>query len=208
MKYILIYLLINITTINAIELTQNQINVINTISKKYNQYKSIKSRFIQLDENDNIQESGWFAIQRPGRARIESTSNNIRYIANSGTLLLLNLATDEKLMLPMNASVFSYLLQENKPLLSDDVLVLDYKDNKNTLLIKITDKNNQAIGNLTLNLDKSTGYLLGWIVEDALNQITKVKLQETTFSTKSIKPSSMFNVQRTRNITFDDIVLQ
>lgn len=200
----LIFSLVN--CINAFTLTASQKQIIQNINTKYVTYKAIKSQFVQVDAKGNST-MGWFVINRPQKARIEYPQLNIRFIANAGSLLFDDLNQDQKTMLPLGASVFSYLLEEKQSLLSNNVDIINFSQNtaNNTITLTLTSKQNPQLGTLSLTLNQSTAYITGWQVKDAVGNVTTITLNNPTFTTVDIKNQAIFNIQRVRNVKFNDI---
>lgn len=188
----------------TIELTTEQSKLLNIIDAKYISYKSIKSKFTQTDHVGNST-TGWFAISRPKLARIEYADLKLRFIANSTSLLFDDLNQNQKTILPIQSSIFAYLLEENTSLLNKDVEILEFMEKNNFIKITLQNKKNPEIGNITLQIQKSNGHIMGWEIKDAVGAVTTVVLNNPTFSTNAISPSSMFNIQRVRDIEFNNI---
>lgn len=195
-----------VTNINAFTLSDSQKQIIQNINTKYITYKAIKSQFVQVDAKGNST-TGWFVINRPQKARIEYPQLNIRFIANAGSLLFDDLNQNQKTMLPLGASVFSYLLEEKQSLLSNNVEIVNFAENtkNNTITLTLTNKQNPQLGTLSLTLNKNTAYITGWQVKDAVGNLTTITLNNPVFTTVDIKNQAIFNIQRVRNVKFNDI---
>jgi outer membrane lipoprotein-sorting protein len=207
-QFLLIFFIsiICIKSIYSLTLTKDQQNLLNNINIGYMSYKSIKTEFTQVDSQNNTIK-GWFVLQRPKQARIEYYTNNLRLIANGSVFILEDTNLNQKTQLPLNQSIFSYLLEEKNSLINENVEIIDFVEKNETLELTLTLKTTPEIGKLTLNLDKKTGHILAWTVVDSTNNKTSIVLSNTLFSNKGFSNSSIFNTQRIINIKFDSINL-
>ena len=169
-------------------------------SKLYNQYSSMKSKFIQTDTKGNIVE-GWFIITKPNKARIEYPKFSL--IINN-KLVMYEKTLQQRTVLPIGNSPFIYILKKDFDLLSDKIRIIEIIVNNNIYKVKIVDKKNPSIGSITLVIDKNTGYITEWNVMDANGITTNVKLLNPQYIKHKFK-SKYFNRRHIKPLKFDMI---
>ncbi len=185
-----------------IVLSEQAINNIKALDALYMKSTKVKSKFIQKT-NLGDTTSGWFMIEKPGRARVEYDNIPIRLIANDNTLLVQNIKDKTKSFLPIKSSPFYYLLQTNFSFFSEQLSIIGYVKNINTTEIKFISKKNPELGNINIVLNNN-GELIEWIVTDAKGIITTISLIEPSFSSGAFQNKALFNIHKVINIKYID----
>jgi len=178
---------------------------IEQIDKLYQRYTTITTRFVQGDSLGN-KATGWFAIQKPGKARVEYDNIPISLIANANSLLLHDTKLKQKSFVPINSSPFAYLLQKEMSLLSNQIIITNYESTADHIEITIISSQYKEIGAIKLVISKENGELLSWTVYDAKGVETSIFLVDAKFDNKHLKNQAIFNTQRVvEHVEFKDV---
>ena len=188
---------------NNFVLSEQQKSEIKKIDKLYNGFKTVRSRFIQKDSLGNAA-SGWFVLEKPGKLRVEYDNIPIRFIATGSNLLYQDIKLKQKSFIPIKSTPFYYLLENKSSFLNKDIEITEYEVKDAYTKITFVTKKAPAMGSLTLFLTSDTAQIIKWNVLDAKGITTEIFLSNPKFSNNSITNKSIFNVQRIKDIDFND----
>ncbi len=185
-------------------LSESQMEEIKKIDQQYNQFLVVKSKFLQKDSSGNTAK-GWFIIERPGKLRVEYENIPIRFIASNNSLLYQDIKLKQKSFIPIKSTPFHYLMATNTSFLSKEVMIVNYQILEEYTEITFVNRENPALGSLTLFLSNDNSQIIKWNVFDSKGILTEVFLNNPEFSNNKIKNSSIFNVQKVKEVTFAEI---
>ncbi len=185
-------------------LSKEQEAELKKIDDLYGNYKTIKSKFIQKD-NLNNRASGWFVIEKPGKARIEYDDIPVRFIAINNSLMFQDIKMKQKSFLPIKGSPFSYLLEEKTSFFSNKIKIISFSSKDEYVEIGLISTEYPEVGSLTLFLAKETADIIKWVVIDSRGIQTEIFLISPVFSNQPIKTSTIFNTQRIKEFQFSEV---
>lgn len=188
---------------NTFVLSKSQQSEIKKIDEQYNKFKTVKSRFIQKDSLGNAA-SGWFILEKPGKLRVEYDNIPIRFIASGSNLLYQDIKLKQKSFIPLKSTPFYYLLDNKASFLNQDIDITEYEVNDAYTKITFVKKDSPTMGSISLFLTTDTSQIIKWNILDAKGITTEIFLSSPKFSNKPITNTSIFNVQRIKEVEFND----
>ncbi|MDR0484637.1 MAG: outer membrane lipoprotein carrier protein LolA [Alphaproteobacteria bacterium] len=206
---VLIIILFTLTAINSLfaeenfTLSEEQKSEIKKIDKKYNEFKTVRSRFIQKDSRGFVA-SGWFVLEKPNRLRVEYDNIPIRFIASGTNLLYQDIKLKQKSFIPIKATPFYYLLEDKTSFLNEDIAIIGFEVQDTYTKIVFNNKKSPGLGSLSLFLTNDTAQIIKWDILDAKGVSTEIYLSDPKFSKDKIKNSLIFNTQRIKEVDFND----
>ncbi|MDR2007736.1 MAG: outer membrane lipoprotein carrier protein LolA [Alphaproteobacteria bacterium] len=171
------------------------------IDKKYNQFISVRSRFIQRDSLGNVAH-GWFVLEKPNKLRVEYDNIPIRFIAGGSNLLYQDIKLKQKSFIPIKSTPFYYLLDNKASFLNEDIKIVGFESTDDFIKITLVSAKAPAMGSLSLFLSKDSAQILKWDVLDAKGIRTEIYLSNPEFSNTKIANSAIFNTQRIKEVDF------
>ena len=188
---VLIFSFIFAATAHA-ALTRDQKNVLKSISKQMNGYKTMAGKFVQTGPNGNAVE-GKFFMHRPGLMRFKyNKPATIDIIADGRSVAVINTKLETQDLLPLKKTPLRYLLRRklnlNKVKGIKNVGLLG-----NSIVVIIEDPEAFNESQLRLFFTKDTYELEQWIVTDAQGLDTSVQIYDTKKGPKL--KSSLFKIK-------------
>ncbi|MCL2567529.1 MAG: outer membrane lipoprotein carrier protein LolA [Alphaproteobacteria bacterium] len=203
---IILYTLTAWKTLSAEEnfvLSENQKAEIQSIDKKYNEFKTVRSRFIQRDSTGNIAH-GWFVLEKPNKLRVEYENIPIRFIASGTNLLYQDIKLKQKSFIPIKSTPFYYLLDNKSSFLNADIKIIGFESLSDYTKITFVSAKAPAMGSLSLFLSNDSAQIIKWDVLDAKGIRTEIYLSNPEFSNTKIANSAIFNTQRIKEVDFNE----
>ena len=196
----------NTVITKAYPLSSDDKTFLHKVEERYNQYKSIKSHFVQKDSLGHYTK-GWFVLSKPNKLRIEYYNLPIRFIVNGSSMLYQDLDMKTKSFIPINTTPLHLLLKEKVSFTNSSVVITDIKHTEEYTSFAIKSANQQQFGTLVLYFDNTNADLIKWEIIDINSVITELTLEHPLFSTKVIDNKNAFNLYHIIDINFDDIVV-
>ncbi|MEP1443082.1 MAG: outer-membrane lipoprotein carrier protein LolA [Hyphomicrobiales bacterium] len=173
-------------------LTKDQKNVLKSISKQMNGYKTMAGKFVQTGPNGNAVK-GNFYMHRPGLMRFKyNKPATIDIIADGRSVAVINTKLETQDLLPLKKTPLRYLLRRklnlNKVKGIKNVGLLG-----NSIVVIIEDPEAFNESQLRLFFTKDTYELEQWIVTDAQGLDTSVQIFDTEKGQKL--KSSLFKIK-------------
>ncbi len=184
-------------------LSEQQKSEIKKIDQQYNAFKTVRSRFIQKDSLGNTA-SGWFVLEKSGKLRVEYDNIPIRFIASGSNLLYQDIKLKQKSFIPLKSTPFYYLLSNQSLFLNKDIDITEYEINDVYKKITFVTKKSPAMGSISLFLTTDTAQIIKWDILDAKGITTEIFLSNPTFSNLPITNTAIFNVQKIKDVEFND----
>jgi outer membrane lipoprotein-sorting protein len=145
-------------------------------SAAINQITTLKARFLQVDPYGN-EARGDVWLERPGRVRFEyDAPAPTLIIADGATVAHIDLELETADRAPIRRTPLHPLLKADVNLVRD-LSLSDAMIEGGLAMITARDDAGEMDGAVTLVFDAATYDLVGWSVEDALGQITRVRLE-------------------------------
>ncbi len=186
-----------------INFTKEQIETIKKIDSLYNNNKTLKSKFTQIDTNGE-KLNGFMILSRPFNARVEYFNSDTIIISNKNTITIQDKLTNNKSYIPMNATPLNFIIGDQISLLDESkIKIVNYQEIDNNIIITIVGSKFYNLGTLTMIFDKSNTILKEWIIVNGKNT-NRIIFNNPEISNKNLS-SSFFNVHRIKNIDFNSI---
>ncbi len=186
-----------------INFTKEQIETIKKIDSLYNNNKTLKSKFTQIDTNGE-KLNGFMILSRPFNARVEYFNSDTIIISNKNTITIQDKLTHNKSYIPMNATPLNFIIGDQISLLDESkIKIVNYQEIDNNIIITIVGSKFYNLGTLTMIFDKSNNLLKEWIILNGKNT-NRIIFNNPEISNKNLS-SSFFNVHRIKNIDFNSI---
>jgi len=186
-----------------INFTKEQIETIKKIDSLYNNNKTLKSKFTQIDTNGE-KLNGFMILSRPFNARVEYFNSDTIIISNKNTITIQDKLTHNKSYIPMNATPLNFIIGDQISLLDESkIKIVNYQEIDNNIIITIVSSKFYNLGTLTMIFDKSNNLLKEWIILNGKNT-NRIIFNNPEISNKNLL-SSFFNVHRIKNIDFNSI---
>jgi outer membrane lipoprotein-sorting protein len=185
----------------AVELSSQQIALVEKVSTYFNQMTALKGAFVQTSAG-GARLRGKFYVQRPGRFRFDFARPSRLVIVSDGRQVAIqdhDLKTDDRWEL--DQTPFGVLLRQDVNLLRD-ARFFEVQGSDDTIVIAFEDKSQLVPGSLKMILAmQPTLELRKWITKDLRGQDTLVELSEIVrvddFEPGWFKPAS-FALERLR----------
>jgi hypothetical protein len=186
-----------------INFTKEQIETIKKIDSLYNNNKTLKSKFTQIDTNGE-KLNGFMILSRPFNARVEYFNSDTIIISNKNTITIQDKLTHNKSYIPMNATPLNFIIGDQISLLDESkIKIVNYQEIDNNIIITIVSSKFYNLGTLTMIFNKSNNLLKEWVIVNG-NNTNRIIFNNPEISNKNIS-SSVFNVHRIKNIDFNSI---
>ena len=177
-------LAISFTEAHALKLTDQNKKHLTQIENYLNSITYLSANFIQESPDKSIIE-GLFYLSRPGKMRVEYTTNpKILIIVNGSVLSYIDVELDETTHLSTNATPASFLTRKNISFNAKDVEITKIVDNENTITVSILKKNKREAGEFTLTFQKNPFKFIKMEVKNELGEKTSIILTKTNFTKK------------------------
>lgn len=144
-----------------------------------NRISTATGRFVQLDPSGHLAQ-GEFFISRPGRLRFEyDDPTPITLVSDGTTLAIVDRDLETVDRVPLVSTPLNLLLRKNADLAAHaNILAIEKKGD--FVSVRVSDKSEEAEGELELFFDQVSFDLKKWEVLDAFGQLTTVDLIDTT----------------------------
>ena len=159
----------------AADLTAEQKADVEKIRVYLDGLKTLSGGFAQITSAGDYSD-GVVHLQRPGLMHlIYNDPLQIEIIVRNGTIIYHDKADRQVSYYPLNATPLSVLLKENLSF-NDDVEVVDLAKGRSTLELMLVDRNDPAMGSVSLIFTQAPFALRKWIIVDAQGITTQVTL--------------------------------
>lgn len=172
-------------------------SLVNMAEKYLNGITGLNGDFIQTANGKS--ERGTFAMQRPGRVRLDYNNMPIQLIADGRDLYFFDKSLDQITTVPLTSTPAGILIRKNIDLQNSDINVVETTDAQNIFAIKMELRGQEGLGNMTVVFDKNPTKLNSWSVTDATGAKTDVAFQNLTKKTDFGK--NFFQIQRHKMIS-------
>ena len=169
-NYKFIYYLF-ITTIFSFTNSYANQNIISVIEKEWNNTRSLSGKFIQIDQNDNI-EKGEFYIRKPHNSFFKYDQKEEHIITGK---FLLHIVDDNKFEIesyPIQGHPLKNILTNNLNI-NDNVNIIGFEETKDHYIIATMSKTNEQ--KVTFFFDIESFNLKKWEILDEFNQKTSLE---------------------------------
>lgn len=145
------------------------------------------------------QESGQFAMLRPGRVRLDYDNMPVQLIADGQDLYFFDKSLDQITTVPLTSTPAGILIRKNINLTNADINVVETVDYKNSFALKMNLRGQEGLGYMTVVFDKNPIKLNSWTVVDATGASTDVVFRG--LKTKTDFGKNYFQIQRHKTIS-------
>lgn len=167
-------------------------------AEKYlNSITGLEGTFVQTA--NARQQSGDFAMLRPGRVRLDYDDMPVQLIADGQDLYFFDKSLDQITTVPITSTPAGILIRSNVDLVGADINVVETQDYKNSFALKMNLRGQEGLGYMTVVFDKKPVKLNSWTVVDATGMTTDVAFRGLREKTKFAK--DYFQIQRHKIIS-------
>lgn len=172
-------------------------NLVASAEKYLNSVTGLSGKFTQTANGRN--ESGNFAMLRPGRVRLDYANMPIQLISDGDDLYFFDKSLDQITTVPLTSTPAGILVRKNIDLRNADINVVETQDAKNIFALKMNLKGQEGLGNMTVVFDKNPVKLNSWSVVDATGAKTDVVFNNLKVKTDFGR--DYFQIQRHKTIS-------
>ena len=170
-----LFLAINSFPAVALTLTPEQKGYVEKANIYMNELHSFRARFIQIAPDGAVSE-GEVLLRKPGRARFDFDDPvPLLLIADGTWFIVLDQELETADRYPIAASPVAALLDDGLDL-TTDADILEVQSDGGMVRIRLTEKGEQANGDLTLVFSHRPFELKQWMIRDAQGLVTGVAL--------------------------------
>jgi outer membrane lipoprotein-sorting protein len=139
-----------------------------------NGFKTLQGDFEQQSSNGDVVR-GQFAIQKPGKIRLDYASPSSQVIfSNDGVLYIYDRTSRDVAQMDLSQSMAEVLLRSNIEFESEGVRIKKFEEEGNTVELTLQKVGSEDAGEITLVFQRKPLQLIQWVVVDAQNQQTVV----------------------------------
>lgn len=171
--------------------------LIERAEKYLNSITGLNGTFVQTANGKN--QSGDFAMLRPGRVRLDYDNMPIQLIADGQDLYFFDKSLDQITTVPLTSTPAGILVRKNIDLTDADINVVETNDMKQTFSLKLNLRGQEGLGYMVVSFDKNPVQLNSWTVVDATGAKTDVAFKKLQKKTKFAK--NFFQIQRHKTIS-------
>lgn len=162
---------------SLVQLTPEQIALIQRISAYFNSLESLEGNFVQVNPNKQST-SGKFYVQRPGLLRFDyAAPSRLRVVADGRYLSIEDHDLKTVDQFPLDATPFRLLLSADVDLIRDAVII-DFTHSDNVASLTLEDKNDGSRGRLQLFFTLPEIELKEWVVTDPQGLDTRIQIAD------------------------------
>ncbi len=132
------------------------------------------AEFTQVKSNE-LPKKGKIWVARPGRLRLDYEASSEHLYINNGWVTYVNSRFNEVTNIPIDATPAGFFLRPTISLTAG-VRVTDVSHGENEVVFRVVDANDQSKGMVLLVFQKKPFTLSGWIIVDAVNDVTRIKI--------------------------------
>lgn len=164
----LFFVLVGLNANAAVDAT-----LVDKAEKYLNAVTGLAGEFVQTANGK--QQSGDFAMLRPGRVRLDYDDMPVQLISDGTDLYFFDKSLDQITTVPITSTPAGILVRKNIDLENTDINVVETTDMKKTFALKLNLRGQEGLGYMTVVFDKSPVKLNSWTVVDATGAKTEVK---------------------------------
>ncbi|MDW3024749.1 MAG: outer membrane lipoprotein carrier protein LolA [Alphaproteobacteria bacterium] len=164
----LFFVLVGLNANAAVDAT-----LVDKAEKYLNAVTGLAGEFVQTANGK--QQSGDFAMLRPGRVRLDYDDMPVQLISDGTDLYFFDKSLDQITTVPITSTPAGILVRKNIDLENADINVVETTDMKKTFALKLNLRGQEGLGYMTVVFDKSPVKLNSWTVVDATGAKTEVK---------------------------------
>ncbi|MCV0370536.1 MULTISPECIES: outer membrane lipoprotein carrier protein LolA [Filomicrobium] len=163
---------------SSIALDAQQTQDVNSVSKYFNELKTLKGEFVQTAADGKVMK-GNFLMMRPGMFRFNYDRPSRQLIISDGTYLAIqDPDVDSEDRVALDQTPFRILLGKDVDLMRD-ARIVEVQQIGESLLLALEDKSPDATGRITLIMSKTPDMQLKeWITTDAQGLDTRVQVAD------------------------------
>lgn len=138
-----------------------------------NGFKTLKGDFEQQSPNGSIVK-GHFAIQKPGRMRLDYFNSPQTIFSHDGILYIYDKSSQDVSQMELNQSLAEFLLRSDIDFDSEGIKIKRFEEDDKSVELSLQRVGSEDIGEITLFFQRKPLQLIGWSIVDAQNQRTVV----------------------------------
>ena len=194
-KKIFMFVFCAVLSVNAFADVDSKL--VERAEKYLNSITGLNGTFVQTANGKN--QSGNFAMLRPGRVRLDYDNMPIQLIADGQDLYFFDKSLDQITTVPLTSTPAGILIRKNVDLKNVDINVVETNDYKNTFSLMLNLRGQEGLGYMTVVFDKNPVKLNSWSVVDATGATTDVAFRGLKEKTKFDK--NFFQIQRHKTVS-------
>ncbi len=171
--------------------------LVDAAEKYLNSVTGLSGEFTQTANGK--QESGTFAMLRPGRVRLDYKRMPIQLISDGKDLYFFDKSLDQITTVPITSTPAGILIRKNIDLHNADIAVTDTESGADTFALKMNLRGQEGLGNMTVVFDKKPVKLNSWTVVDAAG--TKTDVAFRGLKTKTNFDKNYFQISRHKTVS-------
>ena len=174
--------------------------IVENVEQYLNSITGLQGNFTQVSNNNK--QSGVFSMLRPGRVRLDYKKSPIQLIADGRDLYFYDKSLDQITTVPLTSTPAGILVRKNIDLRNADIVVSETNEDKKTVSLKMHLRNQEGLGYMIVNFDKSPIRLNSWSVVDATSNQTDVYFNDLKTKTDFVK--NYFQLSRQKTVNTND----
>lgn len=163
--------------------------------------RTLSGRYRQFNP-DGSEQTGRVYLKRPGRMHFDEDAEDGNWIIATGVwIAVIDKETRRGAWYPADSLPVAALLSDD-PVSDESIIVSDLRTVAGAYHMTVTSRENPELGELTLVVAREPLALLGWIVRDAQNTRTAVRLE--TVAVNADIDDELFQIHRYEKAPGDD----
>ena len=143
-------------------------------------------------------DAGTFSMLRPGRVRLDYTTQPVQLISDGKDLYFFDKSLDQITTVPLTSTPAGILVRKNIDLQNADIVVTETSANSNTFSLRMNLRGQEGLGNMTVVFNNNPVSLASWSVVDATGAKTNVVFKNMKKKTDFGK--DFFQLQRHKTV--------
>ena len=174
--------------------------IVENVEQYLNSITGLHGNFTQVSNNNK--QNGVFSMLRPGRVRLDYKNSPIQLIADGRDLYFYDKSLDQITTVPLTSTPAGILVRKNIDLRNADIVVSETNEYKKTVSLKMHLRNQEGLGYMIVNFDKSPIQLNSWSVVDATSNQTDVYFNN--LKTKTDFGKNYFQLSRQKTVSTNE----
>lgn len=159
---------------------QSSPSIAQMVEGYFNTLNTLRASF-HLTTGDGQKKTGVFYLNRPGKMRFEYDDSGDFIVADGRFIYFWDDELNQQSQARIGSTLADFILRRELNI-GQDVTLLDWNRNKNTLTATLASAENPGLGKISLFFSKSPLVLRRWRVIDAQGNLTEVQLDNIDMS--------------------------
>lgn len=172
------------------------VGIVSRAEKYLNSVTGLTGNFVQTAAGKT--DKGTFSMLRPGRVRLDYSSQPIQLISDGSDLYFFDKSLDQITTVPLTSTPAGILVRKKIDLQHADINVVATAADDKTFTLDMNLRGQEGLGHMSVTFDKNPVKLNSWTVTDATGMATRVVFKN--LKTKTDFAKNYFQLQRHKTV--------